>query len=442
MAKTNKFRVRKYDDEDSQITVEEERKEHSPFIWFLINNGRLIFVIALLFAIILLLIVGYFGFKNLKSSEVAYYVTNGVTVEFNGTDNSVIGGTPITSELADRLFGNNLAAYEKLQGAVIKIKEVKIKNGVIVFYSDKTALVKYDDGSYLRVFPVDNNYGIDENGMINSKAVTRNLTGEYRNNDKLGIELLYLSDGTVEVTKDDVTFFLRSTDLTSNDNEFYTNLSIISVPIKEEDGKVYYSNGIIKDGKDIIVDGKRYGVKNEVKIHDDITIIYYDNGYAEVIKDGHSIMVEKSDHIVYDDNILEIVDNSKDTSGLDNLLDVKDITLSNNNEKEMHYMVVLEETDDYGKHNVNRRLDNKFVHYSVSAGKEIIKNKILDNNIRGTNKLSGVDSNNNVYLIQEGTIEVKQQISIKVGMWIDYETITNDYMNAALIGTMKVYVEA
>ncbi len=446
MAKTNKFHVKKYDDENSKITVVEECKYHSPFIWFLINNGKLIFVIALLLSLSVFLIATSLMISNLKGSEIAYYETNGVVVEFGGSDESILNGLPITDDYANRIFDNQLSSYEMIEGAVIKIKEVKINNGVIVFYSDKTALVKYDDGTYMRVFPVGNDYGISEKGLIDRNAKTRKVTGEYRNNDDLGITLLYLSDGTVEVTKDDVTFFLRNSDLTSNAEEFYTNLSIISVPIKEEDGKTYYSNGVVKDGDSIIVDGKKYNVSKRVTIHDGIEIVYYENGYAEVIKDELSIMVEKSEHIVYDDNILEIVDNKKDNDNFDlkDVIDIKDINLSNENDTPVNYLVVLEETDDYAKHNVNRRLANQFIHFNVFVNNSTINNNILDDshNLKGTNKLSGIDSKNNVYMLYEGRLEEREQVSLKLGMWIDYETITNDYMNSAFIGTVKVYVES
>ena len=35
--------------------------------------------------------------------------------------------------------------------------------------------------------------------------------------------------------------------------------------------------------------------------------------------------------------------------------------------------------------------------------------------------------NNNTYLLYEGTLERYSKIEIKIGMWIDYETITNEY---------------
>ena len=45
-------------------------------------------------------------------------------------------------------------------------------------------------------------------------------------------------------------------------------------------------------------------------------------------------------------------------------------------------------------------------------------------------------------MIYEGEIEKLSELSIKIGMWISYENITNEYMNSAFIGTMKVYIES
>ncbi len=442
MAKTNDFHVKKYENEESRITVEEERKKHSAFVWFLINNGRLIFIIALLLSFSIFVGAAFLTLTNLKGSEIAYYETNGVVVEFDGSDNSILNGLPITKDYANRLFNSSISSNEKLKGAVIKIKESKFSGGVIVFYSDKTALVKYDDGSYMRVFPVSEEYGISEDGIINAKADTRMVTGEYKNNDKLGITILYLSDGTVEITKDNVTFFLRDTNFTSTDSKFYTNLSIISVPIKNEDGKIYYSNGVIKEGNFIIVNGENYSIKEEKNIHDGIRIIYYENGYAEIIKDGLSIMVEKSEHIVYDDNILEIIDNSDSNEKMDikDLMDIKDITLTNSNNSEVDYVVVLEESNNYDKYGVGKRLANQYIHFNVFTNGEIT-NGILDNNVRNSDMFKK-NSTNNVYLLHTGMLRARETLSLKLGMWIDYDTITNEYMNSALVGTIKVYAQS
>lgn len=438
MAKTNKFFVKKI--KEDRITVEEERRDRSPFILFFIKNGKLLFTISLLFSVAVFVIAFSLILSNMKDSEIVMYEQNGVVVSIDESDNAIINGTPITEEYASKVLDSNVNETNN-EGVVIRIKETSFKNGKIVFYSDKTALVKYNDGSYLRVFPINNNYGIKENGMIDRNAVTKKLTGEIKINNSLGIKLLYLSDGSIEVTKGDIVFFVRNSDITSDNDKFYTNLSMVSVPIKKEGSKIYYSNGTIKENDYIIVDNKKYN-KNEVKkIHDGITIIYYENGYAEVIKDNMSLIVEKSDHIVYDDKIFEIVSNSNDGMDIKDIMDIKSIKLKNDNNNASNYMIVLEESNNYAKHNISRRLDNKYIKYNVYINGSKKDIKILDINLKDS-KDSKLSFENNTYLIYEGTLDKLSEVSVKIGMWVDYETITNEYMNSGFVGTVKVYVES
>ena len=441
MSKTNKFRVKEF--KKNKITVEEERKKHSPFILFFINNGKLIFTISLLFSLTVFIIAISLTLSNIKDSSIIIYESNGVVVSFDGNDQSIINGTPITKDYASKIFNSNIEDKQDI-GVVIKIKERNFKTGTIIFYSDKTALVKYNNGEYLRVFSINNNYGINEDGIINRSAITKKVTGEIKTNSSLGITMLYLSDGSVEVTKENVTFFVRNSDLTSLDNKFYTNLSIVSLPIKKEENKIYYSNGTIKENNYLLVDNTKYNKIKEITIHDNIKIIYYENNFAEVIKDNLSIIVEKSEHIIYDDNIFEIVDNSVNNNKIDpkDIMDIKNITLENNNQKESNYMIVLEETNNYQKYNVTRILPSEYINYNVYLNENKINNQVLNNNIKGTSKTSGLSLKNNTYLIYEGKLEKLSTVTVKIGMWISYETITNEYMNSAFIGTIKVYVES
>lgn len=441
MSKTNKFRVKEF--KKNKITVEEERKKHSPFILFFINNGKLIFTISLLFSLTVFIIAISLTLSNIKDSSIIIYESNGVVVSFDGNDQSIINGTPITKDYASKIFNSNIEDKQDI-GVVIKIKERNFKTGTIIFYSDKTALVKYNNGEYLRVFSINNNYGINEDGIINRSAITKKVTGEIKTNSSLGITMLYLSDGSVEVTKENVTFFVQNSNLTSLDNKFYTNLSIVSLPIKKEENKIYYSNGTIKENNYLLVDNTKYNKIKEITIHYNIKIIYYENNFAEVIKDNLSIIVEKSEHIIYDDNIFEIVDNSVNNNKIDpkDIMDIKNITLENNNQKESNYMIVLEETKNYKKHNITRILPSEYINYNVYLNGNKINNQVLNNNIKGTSKASGLSLKNNTYLIYEGKLEKLSTVTVKIGMWISYETITNEYMNSAFIGTIKVYVES
>lgn len=434
MSKTNRFHVKKVDKQN--ITVEEERKYHSPFILFLIRNGKLILTISLLFSLSVFIIAFSLTMTNIKESSIVKYESNGVMVKFDSTDEMILNGTPITPEYADKLFDSNVQNIN-YEGVIIKIKETPCKFGNIVFYSDKTALIKYIDGTYMRIYSVNNNYGIDEDGIINSKAVTKKLTGEIKQNN-LGINILYLSDGSTEITYKDSTIFVRNGDISNLEDKFYTNLSLVSIKLKEENNKIYYSNNIIKENNLLNVNSKTYKITSEKVVMENIKIIYYENGYAEVIKDDLSIIVEKSEHIKYDNNIFEIVYQDKEKVDIKDLMDIKSITIDNTNTETISYIIVLEETNNYQKHNINKRLANEYIRFSTYINGNTYKNNILNNNLRGK---EGYAFNNNTYLLYEGKLDKLSSTNINIGMWIDYETITNEYMNSAFIGTMKVYIE-
>lgn len=434
MSKTNRFHVKKVDKQN--ITVEEERKYHSPFILFLIRNGKLILTISLLFSLSVFIIAFSLTMTNIKESSIVKYESNGVMVKFDSTDEMILNGTPITPEYADKLFDSSVQ-NSNYEGVIIKIKEASCKFGNIVFYSDKTALIKYIDDTYMRIYSVNNNYGVDEEGIINSKAVTKKLTGEIKQNN-LGIDILYLSDGSTEITYKDSTIFVRNGDISNLEDKFYTNLSIISIKLKEENNKIYYSNNIIKENNLLNVDNKTYKITSEKVVTENIKINYYENGYAEVIKDKLSIIVEKSEHIKYDNNIFEIVSQDKEKVDIKDLMDIKSITIDNTNTETINYIIVLEETNNYQKHNINKRLANEYIRFSTYINGNTYKNNILNNNLRGK---EGYTFNNNTYLLYEGKLDKLSSTNINIGMWIDYETITNEYMNSAFIGTMKVYVE-
>lgn len=440
MAKTNKFRVKEF--KGSKITIEEERKSHSSLALFFISNGKLIFWISLLFSITIFIIAAYFAICNIGDSSIVEYESNGVIVSFDGSDSSILNGTPITEEYASKLFDKVVSNNYPNIGVVIKLKEIKLNDRTIVYYSDNSVLVKFNNGTYLKVSPVDGKYGIDEEGIIDKKAITKEVSGRIENNKELGIFMIYLSDGSMEIAKDDTIIFVRNTDITNTDDVFYTNLSGVSLQVKEDKNKIYYSDGIIKENNCIVIDNNRYSIKEEKSIYNNIKIIYYENGYAEVIKDDLSIIVKNSNHITYDDNSLEIIDNSIDEIDINGIMNIKEINLNNTNTESAHYIIVLEETNNYDNHNVTKVLANEFVRFSVNVNDNKIENNILDNNLKGNNTLEGLSLNNNTYLLYEGEIGKLSSISVKLGLWIDYEDITNEYMNSAFIGTVKVYIKS
>ena len=437
MSKKNKFYVKKINQEENKITVGEEKNYHNPFIRFLISNGKLIFTISLLLSVAVFIIALTLSLKNMGESSIVMYEENGVVVNFNGTDNSIINGTPITSDYALKTFASNINEDNYLKGVVIRVDKKKLDGNTYMFYSDKTIIIKYKDNTYKKIYPVDNKYGIYDNGIINTKAITKDLTGEKKENQKLDIELIYLSDGSILVSGEDTNILVRNKDVTDKENIFYGNLSGTSILVEEKDNKYHYSNNIITYESFIEVNNIKYNKIEEKTLDNGIKIIYYDNDYAEVIYKDSRLVVEKKDHIKYENNIFEIVDNNKNEENIDikDIMNIKNIKLKNTNQDKAYYMIVLEESNNYNKYNIDKRLDTKYINYNIYVNGNTITNKVLDN------KIEIKENKNNNYLIYEGYIDKLSELTIDIGMWISYENITNEYMNSGFIGTMKVYIE-
>ena len=116
----------------------------------------------------------------------------------------------------------------------------------------------------------------------------------------------------------------------------------------------------------IIVDDIKYTKVDEKKTKDNIKIIYYDNGYAEIIYNNLNVMVKSSEHIRYNDNIFEIIDNDKkDVIEIKDIMDIKDIKLENKNNTVSNYMIVLEESNNYDKYNISKKLPSKYINYNI-----------------------------------------------------------------------------
>jgi len=153
-------------------------------------------------------------------------------------------------------------------------------------------------------------------------------------------------------------------------------------------------------------------------------------------------MVENSNHIKYDDNILEIINENNEVIEIKDVMDIKNITLNNTNNVPANYIIVLEETNNYKKHNITKILDTNYINFNIDINGNKISNNILNNKINDNKNIEGLSLQNNNYILYEGTIDKLSEINVKLGFWISYENITNEYMNSTFIGTVKIYVES
>ena len=74
-------------------------------------------------------------------------------------------------------------------------------------------------------------------------------------------------------------------------------------------------------------------------------------------------------------------------------MDIKEIKLDNKNLNKANYIIVLEETDDYRKHKVTKRLSNEYINYNVFVNGTRVNNMVLDNKLNNVDV--GIDNKNN-----------------------------------------------
>jgi len=308
-----------------EIVLEEKQ---SPLALFL-KKYRGLFLLILIIISLLILVTGIFmAVKNLGESKDPTITQIDTNLEKLETSEITFNGNySLTSETAERLFQNT--GEFKPYGIVIITKIVTAGSYEIKYYSDGTALKIMKDGLITRINPLDDGrYGIDDYGVINTKATILDVTLKETKTYPFGT-VNYYSDGSASVINDKIETFARNS---SDIHEKY--LSNNKVTYLKDTKTVdniklnYYHDGTIE----IVKNSKSYLVRNESdikidkknvtfpnnnaatvtktkKLSDGKEIIYYSDGGA-IIRDGtKTISVRKSNSIVIKDNkIYEIVD--------------------------------------------------------------------------------------------------------------------------------------
>ena len=235
----------------------------------------------------------------------------------------------MTDETAKKAFKNN--AVFKTEGVVLLVKTVSKKQYTIYFYSDYTAVkVMKNSNIVTRINPVDGDYGIKENGVINSKAKISDVVITGTKQYDFG-KVIYYSDGSAMIDSDDNNdIFVRdANDIKEN---YITNNKVSYVKKRDIVGSnklIYYHDGtveVINGNKSYLVrdfnnlnitkDNVSFKYNNEarvinsVKLDKGVRIDYYSDGGAVIYHGNDRLSVRKSNSIVIKDNkLFEIVDN-------------------------------------------------------------------------------------------------------------------------------------
>lgn len=323
----------------------------------------------------------------------------------------------------------------------------------ITYYTDGTTIIEKDGTKYL---VRDKNDFIYENGKLsfpndNSSNIIKTVT--YDN----GIIIDYYSDGGAIIKQGSNTISVRkSNSIVISGNKFIAVESSRYVDISKErvtsDGSkiIYLTNG------DAIVDYPDGRVNLYVKENSNIK---YSNNDIRTVGDNYEketvnktingrvirefesvtyidpyddkkIVVDKG-NVLYDSDgdIKSLKDEETDKVKGGSLL------INNNSSKELSYRVVLEESD-------KTTLDSKYIKYMFSANGEV-SSDFLNKNVwkLGSELKDNKKIDKTTYIIYDGKIEPMSFVELNLILWTDYETIGNDMMSKAFIGTVKVYAE-
>ena len=329
--KTNIFNLKKL--KKDNIILAEER---SPLINFFIKYRVYILLLLFLLALITVIIGVYYAVKDLQDSTKVVTNISTVVVDFEDTNKfNSVNMKPITGGLADKIFYNRYGNVGLKEGVILLVDEFDTQNGHITYYSDGSAKIERNNNTIARISALsDGTYGINKDGVVVIGATIKEISKKDVKTLADGTKITYYSDNSSEIILPNTNFKMlvrNSGNIVLNTNRF-TEIIPSGVTKTEEidkDLKVnYYEDGTIKIEKD----NEIYIVRNEEDViisNNDITfpnnnfakkvknldlkdgskLIYYSDGSAEIIKNSESIMVRKSKDIIYNNNsVIEITE--------------------------------------------------------------------------------------------------------------------------------------
>lgn len=321
-----KIEVVELDKKEDKIVLEEKQ---SSLILFLKKHQLLIFITALIISLTVLMVSLLITISNLSTSDTP--TIKEVSIDTDLTDANIVidPSTPLTEETAKNAFENNSAF--KQSGEVLLVKMVETSQYTIKFFSDYTALkIMKNNNLITRISSLDDNaYGINENAVINSKAITLDITKTDTKEYKWGT-VNYYSDGSAEIINSKFDMFVRNSKEISEN--YISNNKVSYIKETKNIGNIklnYYYDGtieVIKDGISYLVrdvndlnitnnnvtfkNNNEATIKETIKLSDGKTIDYYTDGGAIIHDGSRNLSVRKSNSIIIKDNkIFEIVDN-------------------------------------------------------------------------------------------------------------------------------------
>ena len=389
----------------------------------------MIYLITLIISLTILLTSIFITISNLGISEKPVIKEVSIDVDLDNINVVLEPNMALTTETAKNTFTNS--GKFKTNGEVILLKTVETGQYILKFYSDYTATkIMKNMNLITRIKPIDDTtYGITEQGVINSRAITTDVTKTDTKKFLWGV-VNYYSDGSAEIVDSKIDLFVRnSKDINEN---YISNNKISYLKETKTIGNVklnYFYDGtiqIIKDKKiylvrdenDLNITNNNVTFKNESestiyktkKLDDGKIIDYYTDGGAIINAGTYMLSVRKSNSIVIKNNkIYEIVDNIYvEVSGTSNKGNITYYTnggaVIENYRGETVY--VLENSDI--KHKNNQILDIG-KNYEKLVEKRVVNNDTILNfqtlSVVKTSKYIAIVPKNNVIYDKDGSLK-------------------------------------
>lgn len=321
-----KIEVVELDKKEEKIVLEEKQ---SSFILFLKKHSLLIFITALIISFTVLIVSLFITLSNLSTSDNPTIKEVSIDTDLADAYILIDPSAPLTEETAKNVFEKNNSF--KQNGEVLLVKVVETSQYTIKFFSDYTAIKIMKNTSLItRINSLDDNtYGISENAVINSKAITLDITKTDTKEYKWGT-VNYYSDGSAEIINSKIDMFVRNSKEISEN--YISNNKVSYIKETKNIGNIklnYYYDGtieVIKDSISYLVrdindlkisnnnvlfkNNNEATIKETIKLSDGKTIDYYTDGGAIIHVGSRTLSVRKSNSIIIKNNkIFEIVDN-------------------------------------------------------------------------------------------------------------------------------------
>lgn len=332
--KTNLFNFKKL--KEDKIVLEEEKTDN-PFLLFFKKNRKLLLFILFLLLLIVIVLSIYYAVTNIQEGTKVVTNINNVVVNFDASNTiNTINMKPTTGGLASKDFYSRYGNIGLTEGVIFLVKELDTKNGHLLLFSDGSSMLIKDNGVIERISSLSNGeFGIRESdGSIIIGAKTKEISIVKTITLIDNTIIIYYSDNSCRVidsTKSDMLVRNSSRLVIENNRLITIEPSGVSKELNSESKSnykiTYYEDGtikisdnkntyIVRNKEDVNLNNMTYPFNNAatitktINLKDGSKIIYYSDGSAEYInKDNVSIMIRKSKDIIYNnERVIEVVD--------------------------------------------------------------------------------------------------------------------------------------